>query len=70
MNSFHYQGHTLTWDEHSTGEHTFIFIHGYSASRQSWEPLLHYFIPLGRCVTLDLPGHGYAQTPADYNHLP
>jgi hypothetical protein len=32
----HHAGHTLTWEEHSPGEHTLIFIHGYSANRAIW----------------------------------
>jgi len=62
-------GHTLTWQEHSAGEATYIFIHGYSAARQSWDAILPTFQPLGRCVTLDLPGHGQASVPPDYTVL-
>ncbi len=69
MQMLQHRGHTLTWEEDSPGEHTFIFLHGYSASRQSTEPLMSYYKPLGRCVSLDLPGHGLAQTPADYSIL-
>ena len=69
MNAFHYDGHTLTWEEHSPGDHTLIFLNGYSASRRSWSQYLPHFAPLGRCVTLDLPGHFPAQSPDDYDQL-
>ncbi|CAG0936876.1 (E)-2-((N-methylformamido)methylene)succinate hydrolase [Thermoflexales bacterium] len=69
VKTFHYAGHTLTWEEHSPGQHTLIFLNGYSASRLSWSSYLPHFAPLGRCVTLDLPGHFPAQAPADYDRL-
>lgn len=69
MNIFEQAGHTLTWEEHSQGEHTFVLLHGYSASRRSWAWLLPQLSSLGRCVTLDLPGHFPAQAPSDYTTL-
>jgi pimeloyl-ACP methyl ester carboxylesterase len=69
MPTVQYLGHTLTWEEHSPGEHTLVFIHGLSASRQGWALQLDPFTALGRCVTLDLPGHGHAQVPPDYTVL-
>ncbi len=69
MNTIQYAGHTLTWEEHSQGQHTLIFLNGYSASRLSWSAYLPHFMPLGRCVTLDLPGHFPAQVPNDYDRL-
>ncbi len=69
MNTYQYDGHTLTWEEHSPGQHTLIFLNGYSASRRSWSFVLPHFAPLGRCVTLDLPGHFPAQSPDDYDRL-
>jgi pimeloyl-ACP methyl ester carboxylesterase len=69
MNTIYHAGHTLTWEEYSPGDHTLIFLHGYSASRRSWSSVLPHFAPLGRCITLDLPGHYPAQVPNDYDHL-
>jgi len=69
MNTIQHTGHTLTWEEHNPGDHTLIFLHGYSASRRSWSQVLPHFAPLGRCVTLDLPGHFPAQAPDDYDCL-
>jgi pimeloyl-ACP methyl ester carboxylesterase len=65
----HHLGHTLTWEEHSPGEHTFIFIHGYSANRAIWAREVAALSHLGRCVTLDLPGHFPAQAPPGYRSL-
>jgi pimeloyl-ACP methyl ester carboxylesterase len=62
-------GHTLTWEEHSSGAETFIFIHGYSGNRAIWSHEIAQFGDLGRCVTLDLPGHYPATVPPDYRSL-
>jgi pimeloyl-ACP methyl ester carboxylesterase len=69
VNTIQYDGHILTWEEHTAGEHTLIFLNGYSASRRSWMQVLPHFAPVGRCVTLDLPGHFPAQCPEDYHDL-
>jgi pimeloyl-ACP methyl ester carboxylesterase len=69
MNTIQYDGHILTWEEHNPGDHALIFLNGYSASRRSWSQALPHFAPLGRCVTLDLPGHFPAQAPEDYDCL-
>ncbi|PDW03368.1 alpha/beta fold hydrolase [Candidatus Viridilinea mediisalina] len=63
INYVHHAGHTLTWEEHSTGTRSIIFIHGYSANRAIWSHELAYLSHLGRCVTLDLPGHYPAVMP-------
>jgi pimeloyl-ACP methyl ester carboxylesterase len=65
----HHAGHTLTWEEHSPGEHTLIFIHGYSANRSIWAREVVALRALGRCITLDLPGHFPAQAAPGYRHL-
>ncbi|MEI8167322.1 MAG: alpha/beta fold hydrolase [Chloroflexales bacterium] len=69
MHTFTHAGHTLTWEEHSPGEHTLIFIHGYSANRTIWLREVRRLACLGRCVTLDLPGHYPAQPPHGYAKL-
>ena len=66
METFVYDGHTLTWEEHSPGEHTLLMLHGWSASRRWWWGLLAPLAGLGRCVTLDLPGHYPAQSPPNF----
>jgi pimeloyl-ACP methyl ester carboxylesterase len=62
-------GHALTWEEHSRGEQTLIFIHGYSANRTIWVREVARMARYGRCVTLDLPGHYPAIAPAGYRSL-
>ncbi|WP_129626024.1 alpha/beta fold hydrolase [Candidatus Oscillochloris fontis] len=69
MPSTNHRGHTLTWEEHSQGDTTFIFINGYSANRSIWHREVAHMAPYGRCVTLDLPGHYPAQVPPDYREL-
>jgi pimeloyl-ACP methyl ester carboxylesterase len=66
LETFACDGHTLTWEEHSSGEHTLLMLHGWSASRRWWWGLLAPLAGLGRCVTLDLPGHYPAQAPPDF----
>lgn len=69
IQQIHYAGHMLTWEEHSSGDHTLIFLHGYSANRVIWARELTRLGHLGRCVTLDLPGHYPAVPPATYRRL-
>jgi pimeloyl-ACP methyl ester carboxylesterase len=64
-----YADHAITWNEHSSGEHTFIFINGYSASQLIWQHEIELLKPLGRCVTLDLPGHYPARVLNNSNQL-
>ena len=66
METFACDGHILTWEEHSPGDHTLLMVHGWSASRLWWWRLLAPLRDLGRCVTLDLPGHYPAQAPPDF----
>lgn len=69
IHHFHHAGHTLTWEEHTPGSHTLLFLHGYSANRVIWAREIARLGHLGRCVTLDLPGHAPATTPQGYRHL-
>lgn len=69
MPSMTHCGHTLTWEEHGQGDHTLIFIHGYSANRASWTSEVTRMARYGRCVSLDLPGHYPATTPSGYRDL-
>ncbi|MBX0327341.1 alpha/beta hydrolase [Oscillochloris sp. ZM17-4] len=69
MRNITYRGHTLTWEEHSQGDHTLIFIHGYSANRTIWTREVARMAGHGRCVTLDLPGHYPASAPPGYRAL-
>lgn len=69
MDTFEYAGHTLTWEVHSPGTHTFVFLHGLYGSRSMWLAMVEHLAELGRCVTLDLPGHYPAQAPPHYRSL-
>ncbi len=69
METISAHGHTLSWEAHSSGERTLIFIHGYSGNRAIWNREVAQLADLGRCVTLDLPGHYPAVPPANYRRL-
>lgn len=69
MQTITLHGHTVSWEEHSRGERTLIFIHGYSGNRAIWNRETARLADLGRCVTLDLPGHFPAEAPAGYRML-
>lgn len=68
-NTFTYNGHTLTWEAHGAGEHTFVLISGFSAVRVSWTPTIELLQDKGRCITIDLPGHYPASAPPDYHQI-
>jgi pimeloyl-ACP methyl ester carboxylesterase len=42
-----------------------VFIHGHSACWQHWLEQLPHFMKTHRCITLDLPGFGHSELPAD-----
>lgn len=63
------KGHVLTYNEHSQGDTTYILINGWSSFQYFWNPIINFFKPLGRIVTLDLLGHAPAKVPEDFNHL-
>lgn len=66
METFEHLGHVLTYQEHSSGDHTLVLVHGWSASGLWWWRLLKPLSALGRCVTLDLPGHYPSQAPSNF----
>ena len=57
MHTFTGNGYTLTWEEHSSGDETFVLIPGHANVRTVWKHMLPAFAPSGRWVTLDLIGH-------------
>lgn len=63
------RGHVLTYKEHSEGDETFILINGWSSFQYFWRPVLDSFKPLGRVITLDLPGHAPARVPEGFDEL-
>jgi pimeloyl-ACP methyl ester carboxylesterase len=67
--TFEHNGFTLTWEEHGTGDHTFIMIPGWSSPRTAWDDTIKKLRRFGRCVTLDMPGHYPAEVPASYTGI-
>lgn len=63
------QGHVLTYREHSKGDEIFIFLHGWSSFQFVWSPILKYFTYLGKCITVDLPGHAPAEVPPNFQSI-
>jgi len=59
-------GHSLAFEEHSTGEHTLVFIHGWSSNQFFWKPILDKFYKYGRVVTFSLPGHYPSRFPENF----
>ena len=50
------------------GPHTVLLIHGYGASKSSWEELIERLAPSMRVIAPDLPGFGYSDRYAgDYS---
>jgi pimeloyl-ACP methyl ester carboxylesterase len=69
MRSFEYRGHTLTWKEHSQGEHTYILLPSWSSVQSMWGGTVNLLRPRGRVITIDLPGHYPAHVPGQYNAI-
>ncbi len=44
-----------------------VLVHGFSASLETWEPWVQRLGAAYRIITLDLPGHGLTQAPANYH---
>jgi pimeloyl-ACP methyl ester carboxylesterase len=44
---------------------TLVFVHGWTCDSSSWEGQVPAFADEYRVVTIDLPGHGKSQSPAD-----
>src|SRR3954469_7419764 len=47
------------------GKETIIFVHGWSCDSSSWQAQVPEFSKKYHVVTLDLPGHGESESPAD-----
>jgi pimeloyl-ACP methyl ester carboxylesterase len=43
-----------------------VLVHGYAASLDTWEPWVARLGERYRLISLDLPGHGLTETPAEY----
>jgi len=47
-----------------TGAPTLLFVHGYGCAKEDWDAQISALCDEFRCIALDLPGHGKADTPA------
>lgn len=47
----------LAYTDRGTGP-PIVFLHGITASRAMWEPVVERLVDRIRCITVDLPGHG------------
>jgi pimeloyl-ACP methyl ester carboxylesterase len=47
------------------GQETVIFVHGWTCDSTSWQAQVPEFAKKYRVVTVDLPGHGQSDSPAD-----
>ena len=55
--------------EAGSGERTLVLIHGLSTRADRWRPVLEAFAAHGyRTLALDLPGHGLADKPLDFDY--
>src|SRR6185436_18552477 len=48
-----------------SGSAAVVFIHGWTCDSSSWTAQVPEFAKKYRVITLDLPGHGRSQSPAD-----
>ncbi len=55
------------WASHGAGV-PLLLLHGFTGSAQSWAPHVSFFAQRYRVITLDLPGHGRTDAPADPLH--
>src|SRR5207244_1234309 len=47
------------------GPRTLVFVHGWTCDSSSWVEQVPAFAKSYRVITLDLPGHGQSDSPAD-----
>lgn len=70
MNTITVDGFNLTWEEHSKeGTETYILLNGWCCVRFYWTPVIKDFSRMGRCITLDLPGHYPSTVPDDFENF-
>ncbi|HMV78301.1 MAG TPA: alpha/beta hydrolase [Leptospiraceae bacterium] len=66
MKEIHLEGHTITYEEFGTGNEEFVFLHGWCSCRVIWDTVIDDFTVLGKCYTIDLPGHYPGIAPAGF----
>jgi abhydrolase domain-containing protein 6 len=55
-------------DLHQKSTQVLVMVHGYGASKDSWNLLSKELIGQYRLIQVDLPGHGATQTPEEFNY--
>jgi len=50
-----------------TGSETIVFLHGFTGSAKTWEPIMEQLPGDCCCIAVDLLGHGNSDTPNDPN---
>lgn len=45
---------------------TLLFLHGFTGSKKTWQPIIEQFPETVRCITVDLLGHGNTESPKDF----
>jgi pimeloyl-ACP methyl ester carboxylesterase len=61
-------GLRLAYEEAGQGEPAFLFLHGWMCDRSHFAPQMARFSRMGRCVAVDLRGHGESDKPEqDYS---
>jgi sigma-B regulation protein RsbQ len=57
-------GADIHWTQSGSGEHTVIFVHGWTCDETAWSAQVPVVSRNYRVITLDLPGHGHSGSPA------
>jgi pimeloyl-ACP methyl ester carboxylesterase len=63
MATIAHDGIRLAYDDRSTGEPAFVFVHGWTCQRSFFAPQAEHFAKRHRVVALDLRGHGESDKP-------
>jgi pimeloyl-ACP methyl ester carboxylesterase len=56
-------GVRVHYQNYGTGTEAVIFIHGWACNASFWHSNVSAFVPTGRVIVLDLPGHGDSDKP-------
>lgn len=59
---YHYQN----YDQNQGDQPSLLLLHGFTGSTENWKPLIPHLTQAFKVVTVDLPGHGQTDAPADY----
>ena len=56
-------GSRVHYQNYGTGTEAVIFIHGWTGNASFWHSNVSAFVPTGRVIVMDLPGHGDSDKP-------